>query len=366
MNPRCEVLVVGGSVAGAALAIHLGRLGIHVVVCDKARFPRRKTCGEGLLPHGSAELKSLGLGDPPGFPVAGLRYFAPSGHSASQRFDACDLGPGWVVHRDAFDRWLLDLARATPNVEVREDTPVLHVAVDEGGAAAAGLRARIVVGADGPHSILHRFGPFRRIEPARARVGMSAVVTGYPAGDLVDVHLGKGGEAYVGPTGSGEVSLALLLERGTRPEDLIASIPALKDIRIVHPFIGAGPLGVRVAPVVHGRLLLLGDAAGAVDPISGEGMSLALLSARSAAAAIREALESGDMGALDRYAEARRLLMAPASRMAGLILRMTKHPWLADRVVRKLAQDPPLFGRLLRAACGAGSLGLLEPARLVL
>jgi flavin-dependent dehydrogenase len=364
--PRCDVLVVGGSVAGAALAVHLGRLGIQVVVCDKARFPRRKTCGEGLLPHGAAELRSLGLGEPPGFPVSGLRYFGPSGDAASQRFDGCGLERGWVVHRDRFDRWLLDHARATPNVTVREDTPVAQVVVDEGGVVAASVRARIVVGADGLHSILHRFGPFRRIEPNRRRVGMSAVVAGYPAGDMVDVHLGKGGEAYVGPTGSGEVSLALLLERGTRPEDLIASIPALRDIRIGQPFIGAGPLGVRVAPVVHGRMLLLGDAAGAVDPISGEGMSLALLSARAAAAPIREAIETGDFGALDRYAEARRKLMAPASRMAGLILRMTKHPWLADRVVRKLAHDAPLFGRLLRAACGAGSLGLLEPARLVL
>src|SRR5688572_8671347 len=124
MSASSDVCIVGGSVAGATLAIHLGRAGLRTVVYDKARFPRRKACGEGLLPHGAAELKSLGLGDPPGTRVNGLRYFSPSGESATATFASADLGPGWVVHRDAFDAWLLDHARSTPHVQVRESETV--------------------------------------------------------------------------------------------------------------------------------------------------------------------------------------------------------------------------------------------------
>jgi flavin-dependent dehydrogenase len=354
MSVPCDVLIVGGSVAGASLAIHLGRAGLRTVVCDKARFPRRKACGEGLLPHGAAELKSLGFGDPPGARVHGLRYFSPSGASASATFESAGLGPGWVVHRDEFDAWLLDRARATPNVQVREST-----------AGSAESQATVVVGADGLRSVFHG-ADFRRTHPRRSRVGVSAVVKGYSASDTVDIHLGAGGEAYVGPAGPDETSLALLLEKGVAPQDFLSSLPAFRNVEIVRPFIGAGPLGSVVSPIVRGNVLLIGDAAGAVDPIAGEGMSLALISARIAAAAIVEAVETGDEGALVSYAGARRDLMAPARRVAALLLSATRFPWLAERAVRKLGRNAASFRRLLRAACGAGPLGILEPARLVL
>lgn len=366
MTDTCDVLIVGGSVAGAALAIHLGRRGLRTIVCDKARFPRRKACGEGLLPHGAAELKSLGLGDPPGARVAGLRYISPSGASAVVRFDEAGLGPGWVVHRDLFDRWLLLHARATSNVRIRQATQVEDVAVNDSGVEAAGIRAKFIVGADGQKSVLHRRLPFRCITPRRHRIGMSAVVRGYPATDTVDVYLGAGGEAYVGPAGPDQASVALLLEQGVRAKDVLSRIPALRDVELLRPFIGIGPLGSSVTPAVHDRMLLIGDAAGAVDPITGEGMSLALLSARPAADAIEEAIGTGDMGALERYARTRGKLMEPARRLAELLLVAARHPWLAERAVRSLATKRGLFARLLRAACGVEPLGILAPARLVL
>jgi flavin-dependent dehydrogenase len=357
MSDSCDVLIVGGSVAGAALAIHLGRRGLRAIVCDKARFPRRKACGEGLLPHGALELKRLGLGDPPGVRVSGIRYVSPLGASAVGRFADADLGPGFVIHRDMFDAWLLDHARATPGVEVRQS---------EIRPGAIGLRARIIVGADGLRSIFHGAGPFRRTHPRRRRVGITTVIRGYPTSDTVDVYLGRQGEAYLGPSGPGEASLAVLMERGATLKEFLASIPALRDVEIVRRPLGASPLGSRVTPIVHGRTLLIGDAAGAVDPVSGEGISLALISAGVAAEAIQRAIESDDPGELEAYAADRRARMAPAARFARLLLRVSRHPWLADRAVRGLAKNPELFSRMLRAACGAGPLGLLEPARLVL
>ena len=121
-----------------------------------------------------------------------------------------------------------------------------------------------------------------------------------------------------------------------------------------------------MTPIVHGRTLLIGDAAGAVDPISGEGMSLALVTAEAAADAIQAAMESGDVEKLQTYVEERERRMRTAGRFAGLLLRLSGHPWLADRAVRGLSRNPELFSRLLRAACGGAPVGLLAPARLVL
>ena len=363
---HCDVLVVGGSVAGASLAIHLGRRGLRTVLFDKARFPRRKACGEGLLPHGVQALRALGLGDPPGLRVSGLRYIGPSGDSALGRFDDSGLGPGFMVRREIFDHWLLNHARATPNVEVREQSEVtkFRVAADE--VEAAGLRAKFIVGADGMRSIFHRLGSFQRFHPRRERHGICTMIRGYPIDDTVDIFLSRNGEAYAGPAGRGEASLAVLLDRGTTLREFLDVVPALRNVELVGQSIGASPLGSRVAPIVHGRALLVGDAAGVVDPISGEGMSLALITARVAAEALQEAIVSGDPRALDRYAAERRRRMEPARRLAGLILGVSRYRWLADRAVRRLSRDSALFNRLLRAACGIGQLGLLEPVRLAL
>ena len=94
-------------------------------------------------------------------------------------------------------------------------------------------------------------------------------------------------------------------------------------------------------------------------------MSIALITAGVAADALKNAIASGNPRALRGYAAERRRRMEPARRLAGLILGVGRHRWLANRAVRRLSRDPALFSRLLRAACG-GSLGFLEPARLVL
>ncbi len=328
------VAIVGGSIAGAALAIHLGRRGIRTVIYERAPFPRRKACGEGLLPHGYAALRALIGERSPGVEVFGIRYFGRTGECATAVFG--ELGPGLMVRREVFDAWLLDHARRTPNVEVREQ---------EYGEYRGGDAAAVVVGADGMRSRFHR-PPFTRMHPERQRVGMSTRIRGYDGGDRVDVFLGVGGEAYLGPAGGGEWSLALLLEKGTKPEPFLAATPALRGVEVTMPWVGAGPLGSRVTPLVAGRTLLIGDAAGAADPITGEGMSLALLSAEAAADAIAD-------GDLARYERERRRLAQPSERMARRILRLSRSPWLAERSVRRLARKPALFSRLLRQACSA-------------
>lgn len=360
------VAIIGGSVAGSSLAIALGAAGVRTVVFEKATFPRAKACGEGLLPHGLEALAALGLPNPPGAAVAGLRYRAPSGASVEVRFDEAGLGPGRVVRRDVFDSWLLGHARATPNVEVREGEQVSAVDTRPEGVHVNDVRARIVVGADGIRSIFHAGAGFTRTHPRRARVGYSTRVRGVAVGGFVEIHLAAGGEGYVGPAVGGESVLAVLVDRGLRFEEFVARVPALRGLERTSPILGASPLGSHVRPTVAGRVLLVGDAAGAPDPVTGEGMSLTLQSALVGAAIIREALETGALGGLQRYQRERARLAAPSLRIGRWIVRASRAPWLAERAVARLASDPPLLRRLVRHACGVQALGLLDPARVLL
>jgi flavin-dependent dehydrogenase len=215
-------------------------------------------------------------------------------------------------------------------------------------------------------SLFHAGGPFVRKHPWHERVGISTHVMGAPSGEYVEVTLVEGGETYVGPAGNGESVLAALVYRGLGFEDFVARVPSLRGAGLTTPKLGVSPLGSHVAPLVSGRAMLVGDAAGAPDPVTGEGMSLALRSAAAASSAIMEALETGDPGRLARYERERRRLAEPSASLSRLILWTARRPRLANRAVRRLARDPSIFCRFVRYLCAAEAMGPLDPLRLLL
>lgn len=358
---RYDAVVVGGSVAGSATARELARRGLRVALLDKARFPRPKACGEGLLPHGVACLREMGV-DPPGNRVRGLRFVSPSGVTAETDFSH---GPGIVVRRDRFDEILFRAAASTPGVDAFEGTAYEPERWD----------ARWIVGADGLHSQFHRRAEFPSSPPAVRRVGFSTHARGLEVDrDRVEVILHEHGEIYLAPSGEDEALVACLCREedvpaGSSNEDrvlsLLLSLDVLRGrtrgIAFTTPVLAVAPLGLRVGAVAAGNVLLVGDAAGAPDPITGEGMSLALLSARLAA----EAVASGD---LDRYAKERRRLAAGSDWLGRWMLRASRYPAIADRVVKSLVDRPGLFTKLLEIGMGyrrEGELTLAELAQLV-
>jgi flavin-dependent dehydrogenase len=302
-----DVAIAGGGPAGAALAIELGRRGLRVNLYEKARHPRLKACGEGLLPHGVAALSVIaGLPDAPR--VRGLRFVV--GNAATE----ADFpeGFGLVVRRDWFDAWLFEKAAATPNVDARMGTPYRF----EG--------ERFVVGADGRHSRFHRQLDAHR--PGLARVGLSAHVIGLDEiGDRVEVFFHREGELYIAPTGGGETLVAALFHRDRFRRDgvsyLLSTIPAVRDrarrVEFTTPVLAASPLGLRVPRIVDRDLLLIGDAAGAPDPITGDGIAMAMASVRPAA----DAIVSGDLASYERV----RLAMGRnADRLGRLLLTISR------------------------------------------
>jgi flavin-dependent dehydrogenase len=307
----------------------LARRGLRVVLYDKSRFPRPKACGEGVLPQGVAALGEMGL-TPPGVRVRGFRIVSRGGLAVEGDFPE---GHGLAIRREAFDAWLLGEARAA-GVEVREGEPLPDPAP-----------ARRVIAADGLHS---RFGDGRPDRPAR--IGFSTHVRGLDVGDRVEIRFRDEGEMYLAP-GPSDTLVAVLGRadrlRGQRGEDVVArflgGVPELTT-----PVLGMGPLGRRVRDLLPGGVVLTGDAAGAPDPITGEGMSLALRSALKLA----DAIVRDD---LDDYA-AWRLREGARSRTFGR--RLIALAPFSDRVVRRLAARPARMRRLMAAACATDGRGL--------
>ncbi len=356
-----DAVVAGGSVAGSTTARELARRGLRVALVERDRFPRPKACGEGLLPHGVAALRDSGL-DVPGVPVRGLRFVSPSGVTAEAEFPS---GRGMVVRRERFDAHLFRVAAETPGVTAFEGT---NYDPDR-------FPARWVVGADGLRSQFHRRPEFPAAPPAQGRVGLSTHVRGLEIDrERVEVVIHEAGEIYLAPSEGDEALLACLFRRESFPpgasgEDRVLqtllSLDVLRGrtrgVSFTTPVLAVAPLGLRVGAVAAGNTLLVGDASGAPDPVTGEGMSLAILSARAAADAIAT-------GRPEEYERERRRLGAGSDWLGRWMLRATRYPAIADRVVTSLFEHPDLFTKLLEISSGArreGDLSLADLARLV-
>lgn len=319
----------------------------------------------------------------------GIRYRNRQGVTAQADFPPGGVAPtsGIVMRRYDLDRLLLDRARAFPNVTVREGFRVTGV-IHEGGvvrgveghavrspARREAFRAPLTIAADGRHSIFHAACRLRRAYLARRRFGVTGHVTGLrETGPYIEVLLHPEGEIYVAPGSDGITLVALLLEESSMrwfAGDLPGRYHAfLKDAgglreraaasRLWGPVFAIGPLGFTVEPCHRPGLLLLGDSAGFLDPITGEGIAIALRCVVSAVPLIGSAFAAGDFGARlgQRYEEARRASIEDVFRFTRLLLRLSRHKIVADRVIRRLSRDAALFRKLL--AIAAGSLGYQE------
>ena len=340
-----KVVIAGGGPAGAGLAIELGRRGMPVILYEKARHPRLKACGEGLLPHGVTALREIaGVPDLPR--VRGLRFVAGE-VSVNADFPQAF---GLVVRRDRFDSWLFETAASTPNVDARPGTPYRP----EPGC--------FVVGADGARSMFHE--RLAAIPATPRRVGLSTHVVGLDGvGDRVEVFFHDDGELYLAPTGGGETLVSALFDYRVFRRDgirhLLSVIPELRergaDIEQTTPTLASAPLGLRVPRVVDEDTLLIGDAAGAPDPITGDGLALALASVRPAAAAII----SGDLAT---YTRTRYAMGQTADRLGRLMLGLSRNQRRAARTLRLGRRFIPA---LLDVAVGRSTLGAATLLRAV-
>jgi flavin-dependent dehydrogenase len=342
-----DVIIAGAGPAGSSLAIHLARQGRSVLLLDRCEFPREKACGEGVMPAGVAALRRLGI-VMDGAAFFGVRYHHGAS-VASGRFPGAAHGLG--IRRSLLDLTLLEAARAQPNVEVRTGLPV-DAPLTSGdricGVSAGGVahHAALLVAADGANSLLrHKLG--WDASRATRRFGIRRHYRA-PAGvePWVDVYLEAGHETYAAPLPNQELLIATL---GDSKSDLPEPLRHLEPLDAP---LGAAPLVVRARQRYGPGCVLIGDAAGNCDPITGGGISQALLSSELLAAHLAPAFPPA-LETLAAFDTARERMLAGYRRLTSGVLALAERPRLFAPALALLDRSPRLFSRLLAVAGGA-------------
>jgi len=343
-----DVFVVGGGPAGLAAAIAARQAGFSVTLADAARPPIDKTCGEGIMPDGLLALEKLGVSLPlqQGFPFHGIR-FVGSGRNVASNFIQ---GPGLGVRRTTLHGILVEHAQEV-GVDLRWGTRVSGIANGAVQLEGKDVRARWIIGADGENSRVRRWAGLDSVDPKIRRYGFRRHYKIAPWSPYVEVYWTERGQIYVTPIGAQEVCVAMISRyTKVRLDDLLAECAEFRD-----HLGGAAPatreLGAvsstRLLPAVYsGNCVLMGEASGSVDAITGDGLSMAF----QQASALAQAFQNDD---LDSYQRAHRRIRKLPRMMSSLMLLMDAHPWLRRRSLHAMSSDPKLFDQMLAIHTGA-------------
>lgn len=363
-----EVVVVGAGPVGSTLTLLLRKRGVRTLLVDAAEFPRDKACGEGLMPEGARVLSELGIDlGRLGFPrIAGVRYRLPGAGEVEARFH----GPAYGVRRWRLDELLAGRAEALTGVAVhgvRAGPAGLRVLETAKGE----LSARTVVAADGIRSGIRRALGWDggRSGAGADRYGLVGHldVPGHGSHD-VTVTLLDGVETYRAPAGPDELLVAVLGRRGrlrtpgssverSYLDTVAAAHPELEGAALRGRVHGAGPFGVAPRRVAGEGVFLCGDAAGFVDPLTGDAMAAGL----AQAAALAPLIAGGGAAAAARYRRWHAVQWRRRRAIGRLALLLTTSRPIAVRALRGVGRRPAALERLLEVAGGSRRMSGLEP-----
>jgi menaquinone-9 beta-reductase len=371
-----DVVVVGAGPSGATTALLLARRGHHVVLVDRARFPRDKACGEGVMPPGVAVLRRMGLYErvlaTGARRLDGVTYQQRGGdQQVHVPFPAPPGGgpaAGLGVRRTSFDAALVDAVRQERTSTVREAERVTGLLRDPSDAVigvsttSGEIRARIVIAADGLHSQIRSWAGLTVPSRARVRYGLAGhwrVDT--RDRDAVTVTLAGGHEWYEAPVGPDLLLVSILTSRSrpamtARSYGHVArrSIPGIRDADLVSGPLGAAHFHQRVTAVADGRVFLVGDASGYDDPTTGDGIAIGMLLGEFLAGHTGEFL-SGRIAretAATRYAADHADLVRDRRRLTRLALFLARSPALSRRAIVRATRDQRALSKLVGINCG--------------
>ncbi len=376
---QCDVLVIGSGPAGSSAAYWLARFGAAVILADKARFPRDKPCGDGLAPGVEEMLVSMGLGDflyKHGKPFQGIHLYSPDRARTSLRFDdsATSARRGWVIPRYLLDDALRQNAVSAGAVFLpgfHAKAPIyqqfrLQSVLGVQGQREIKIKTRLVIVATGANrAFLQASG----IYPPRPPHALAArtYLTGLPEqDDFIHVYLERGlipGYAWVFPTAEGIVNIGcgvILIGQSTQEGSRrlrSALRQLLQDIGAATDIAPPEPRGYPIrsdfpdVPLSANGILVAGETAGLVDPITGEGIGLALRSGWLAARVASYAISVGDFSAhpLKVYDDTLRHLFGEYFIEARQFLAWLNEPGVMDRLIHGSKTNPEI-GQALKLA----------------
>ncbi len=385
-----DVLIVGGGPAGTATALRVlaERPGASVAIVDAQPFPRDKACGDGIAPHGLDVLRELGIPDAAaGYaPVDRMRLRTPGGAEVATPAARAN----YVVPRQVFDDRLMTAALARGARLLRRRVRSIAMPSGPGDPVIVDgeLRARVLVGADGANSMVRRALGI----PPNPPTAMAIAVRGYADAPRADrppeqfIHMvDRGWPAYAWsfPIGDGRANIGYGTLRsqlggvggGGEPADpagpasgkaaLYGTLAELLPDQPAHP----GTLRAHHLPLStwrprqpDGPVLLVGDAASLINPLTGEGIYYALLSGSLAGhAAVTAPADPGAAYRAALHGELGRHLRH-TSLLAGLAGR---HRPLMDAAIQAAAQRTELYDQLVEIGLGRGTIPAGALARLV-
>ncbi|NIP60948.1 MAG: hypothetical protein GWM92_21015 [Gemmatimonadetes bacterium] len=374
-----DVLVAGAGPAGSVTAMLLAREGWSVTLLERTRFPRPKACGECLNPGAVKLLAGLGLLervralDPA--PIRGWRIEGPAGLPALGTF-APRVGLGLAVPRSRFDH-ALAAAAVVSGVVLEEGVRVEGaepggpgrlptLAVRDRSGRTGKRRARVVVGADGLRSAVARaIGAHRRL-PRLRKVSLTVRLRGTgPSRDRGRLALRDDRVLGLAPVhGHDPLWNATVVARTERFARAVARdarafvTRSLEELgpewreqpRITDGPWASGPFDWPTRSAVAAGILLVGDAAGYFDPLTGQGIYRALRSARLAARAVDRSLRNGEVsGKLHReYDRALSRAFGPGRRVQKIVEGVVANGCLRRAVLGRLARAPEAMDALIR------------------
>ena len=365
--PRFDAVVVGAGPAGSVAALVLARGGARVALADKAAFPRDKACGDLIGPRGVQVLTDLGISVPDAGHGSDLLAVGPSGRrSRLPAFTGRTYpGHGIVVPRRDFDHALREAALAAGAVGVR--ARITGVEKDSAGmvrAVVAGdgqrLAGDVIIGADGALSPVARLAGMLDSAAALWGFAVRAYVPGEVPLPLLVLLESRRWRIYPGygwlfPGRDGQANVGIGVGMGGNRHsvplrgDLAGFCALLRERGDLGPSVDHGPviggwlrMGGTGTPPAAGNVLLVGDAAGLINPLQGEGIAPGMISARLAAEAVLAdpcragaAYTQALAGAFGRYlpgasALQRTLLRRP--RLASASMRLVTAPVMRNLV----------------------------------
>lgn len=355
-----DVLIVGAGPAGAAAAIDSARAGLSTLVVDKATFPRPKCCGDGLTTSALRHLDDLGF-DPASLPswqqIERFTLTSPGGRRRTYPLPQSAGLYAAVARRSELDAELVTMARSA-GARILEDTTVtdldqsqsgVNVTVQSGGSELS-ISSRFVIAADGMWSTVRKL---TSAEPLKYRGDWHAfrqyfVDVDGPAADGLMVWFERDllpGYFWSFPLGDNTVNVGFGIVRGEggkQIQQMKTLWPELLQRTSIRSALGpdakpeaahrAWPIPARLGrlPLGQGRIIFVGDAAAATDPMSGEGIGQALETGRLAVSSIIEAGIDHPTSVRDLYQKHLQRTMIADHRLAGMLSQLLGNPTVAE------------------------------------